>query len=48
MADQDRAREFLGTGFSFPIEVDEATGEYVYYDNHDWQKDLLMLKYCRR
>ena len=22
------------------VEVDEATGEYVYYDNHDWQKDL--------
>ncbi len=27
MAEQDRAREFLGTGFSFPIEVDEATGK---------------------
>ena len=22
------------------VEVDEATEEYVYYDNHDWQKDL--------
>ena len=26
MAEQDRAKEFWGTGFSFPIEVDEATG----------------------
>ena len=26
MAEQDRTKSFLGTGFNFPIEVDEATG----------------------
>lgn len=26
MAGQDKNREFLGTGFSFPIQVDKATG----------------------
>lgn len=26
MSEQDRTKSFLGTGFNFPIEVDEATG----------------------